>query len=165
MDELNEFIMVLNAECDVLRKAGVMPESVEEPWRYYSAPLDDEHAHQLLRSVLEAGRFTVEAEGFLQRGDDFWCSLAKAQGALLKSLSSHGKSISKVKGNSIGGRCKFDDVHYKIFCIADDFLAAGHPERGLAGKIAVELSKNGDDKTENQIREILKEQKHMLVTR
>lgn len=168
MDELDEFISVLNAECDVLKKAGVVSGLVAEPWRYYSAPLDDEHEYQLLRAVLEAGRFAVEAEGLVHLGDEVgaWYSLVKAQGALLKSLSSHGKKIAKKLGNSTGGQSKFDDVYYKIFCIADDLIAEGHDERGLAGKVAVQLSRqHGIDKTENQVREIRKKQKHTLVAR
>lgn len=160
MDELSEFISVLNAECDVLKKSGFMPTSIDEPWRYYSAPLDDEHSHELLRAVIEAGRFTVEAETFVLTGDEAgaWRSLAKAQGALLKSLSSHGKAMAKKIGNSTGGKSKFDNVHYMVFCIADDLLAAGHKERGLARKVADELNKRGYPKNENQVKKILNEQ-------
>jgi hypothetical protein len=167
MDEVEEFIAVLNAECDFLKKNGLMPKLVTEPWRYYSEPLCDENDFQLLRAVINAGQFTVEAESLAIAGDEVgaWGSLAKAQNALLKSLSRCGKKVAKEFGNSTGGKSKGDDVYFKIFILADDLLASGHPERGLAGKIAKKLSDQGYEKTENQIRRIRMKQKHTLVGR
>lgn len=80
MDELDAFISVLNVECEVLKKSGVMLKSVDEPWRYYSVPLDDELGT--------------------------WCALAKAQQALLMSLSAECKAKAKKLGQSKGGQSK-----------------------------------------------------------
>ena len=165
MKDLEDFIVILNSECDALKSKGLMLSSVSEPWRFYSAPIDGEHEYGILRSVLESGKFVVEAELSVSQGDelDAFKSLVKAQGAMLKSLSSHGKGIAKKKGNASGGKSKFDDVHYQIFCIADDLLEKGASERGLARKISDRLTDY--QKSENQVLDILKKQKHMLVNR
>ena len=125
MDEITEFIAVLDAECDVLKTKGQMLVSVSNPWRYYSPPLDDEREYEHLRSVLEAGRLTVEAESCAKAGDEAgaWCALAKAQQALLKSLSAKGRRIAKNSGHAKGGKSRNDKLRYQVFCIADDLLA------------------------------------------
>jgi hypothetical protein len=170
MDEIKKdieyFISVLNAECDVLKKKEQIQPSIVEPWRYYSAPLDDGHEYEHLTSVLEAGRFIVEAEKLVLTGDEdaIWSLLAKAQKALLKSLSSLGKKESKRLGHSRGGQFKTDGIHFKIFCIADDLIEAGGSWRGLAAKVTRILSEqHGILKDENKVRTILKEQKHLLA--
>jgi hypothetical protein len=167
MRELDEFILILNAECDRLKKVGLMPESIAEPWRFYSLPLDDEHEHELLRSVIEAGRFVVDAEAKIRNLDEngAWCSFAKAQAALLISLSSAGRLAAKKHGQAKGGSVKQDAVHERVFIIADDLLAAGACERGLAAKVANVLGKEEIGKTENQVRDILKSQLHMRLKR
>ena len=168
MDKLNEFILVLNDECDALKKEGLMPNEVSEPWRYYSPPVEGEHEFEQLRAVLEAGKYAVQAEEYAAAGEDLgaWRELAKAQGALLKLFSLHGRKEAKKLGNSKGGKAKAEGVHYKIFCIADDLLADGHVERGLARKVSEKLSElHNIEKNENQVRVILKKQNHMLVNR
>lgn len=158
MDELEEFISILNAECDVLKKNRLMPKSEDEPWRYYSYPLDDEHEFEHLRSIIEAGKYTVQAEQCVEAGDELGAchTLIKAQQSLLKSLSVMGKSKAKKLGNAKGGETKGESIHYEIFCIADDLLAAGHNKRGLAAKIAKKLNEKGIEKNENRINNILK---------
>lgn len=167
MEELQDFIGVLNSECDVLKAKGLMHQDQVEPWRYYSAPLDGEHQYELFRAVIESGRHTVEAELLHSEGDVLgaYKALSIAQAALLKSLSHCGKAEAKRIGNATGGKTKSDALHYQIFCIADDLLAQGESERGLARKVSEQLSFQGTHKTENQVREILKKQKHMLVNR
>lgn len=177
MDELGEFISILDAECDVLKKSGLMLNSKEQPWRYYSCPLDDEHEYELLRSVIEAGKYTVGAEKLVKAGDEpaAWRTLAKAQAALLKSLSSHGRAKAKTLGQAKGGQSRTkeqDDALYEIFCIADDllrtdeFLKRNDPFSGLAPKVADELAKRHEDPiSENQVRKILNKLKHTLVNR
>lgn len=159
MDELDEFISVLNAECDVLKKKGLMPKSEDEPWRYYSPPLDDEYEFEHLRAVLEAGKYTLEAEKCCDNGNDIglYQYLVKAQQKLLNFLSTQGKSNIKKLGNSKGGSSKNDTVHNEIISIAEELLLSGHEMRGLAAKIAkIYSNKTGIDKDENRIRDILK---------
>lgn len=167
MDEITEFIAVLDAECDLLKAEEQMLVSVAQPWRYHSDPLDDEPEHDLFWCVLEAGKWTVEAETCAGEGDETgaWRALAKAQQALLKSLSTKGRRIAKKAGNAKGGKRRNEGVRYKIFCIADDLLASDQKWRGLAARVAVELSKLDENKSETVIRKILKEQKHLLVNR
>lgn len=175
MDDLkkvfNDFIKLLAAECDILKKNGQIATTIKDPWRFYSPPLDDENSFELLRAVIEAGKFTVEAETLLACGDEngAWRSLAIAQSTLLQSLSSHGKLQLKKIGNSLGGKSisdESDESYYFIFCIADDLISKGNNERGLAAKISHQLQKKyGIDKDENKVREIFNKQKHLLVNR
>lgn len=159
MDEISEFISVLNAECEVLKKKGIVPVSVSEPWRYYSPPLDDEHEYEHLRAVLEAGKLAVEAETCTKTGDDAgaWCALAKAQQALLKALSARGRRIAKKIGQAKGGQGRDENLRHTVLCIADHLLESGQKERGLAAQVAIELSKEGLEMREDNIRKILKE--------
>ncbi|MGR5488482.1 hypothetical protein, partial [Vibrio alfacsensis] len=115
--------------------------------------LDGEHEHELFRAVIESGRHTVQAELLHSEGDVLgaYKALTKAQAALLKSLSHQGKSTAKKIGNSTGGKSKSDALHYQVFCIADDLLAQGESERGLARKVSEQLSFKGTNKTENQV--------------
>lgn len=168
MDELAGFISDLNAACENLQKKDLMPPLVKEPWRYYSPPLDDEHEFQPLRSVLEAGRFTVEAEFLFKIGDDSTAleKLERARQLLNKSQSKEGKAESKKRGNAAGGRSKVEGAHYEIFRIADDLLAEGADERGLAGKVSRRLmSETAYEKDENKVKVILNKQKHLRVDR
>lgn len=167
MDEVNEFISVLNAECEVLKKNGVMPISVDEPWRFYSSPLDDEHEYESLRSVLEAGKFIIQAESYVKSGNEAgaWCALAKAQQALLRSLSAKGRLQAKKIGQSRGGQSYDANIKYKIFCIAEDLMLSGESKRALAGQISKELKKEGLTMEDEAIRKTLKKLKHVLVDR
>lgn len=166
MKELNEFVSVLNAECAALKKKGLIQESIEEGWRFYSPPMDDEHEYEPLRSVLEAGRLMLKAEeALVSEEKSAWQLLAMAQGALLKSLSTHGKAIAKAKGNAKGGEFRSDEIYYLVFCLADDLIASGSPRRGLAAKINLGLAKKGITKTDGQVRSILKKINDKLVNR
>ena len=160
MDEIREFIAVLDAECDVLKKAGIMLPSEAHPWRFYSCPLDGEHEYEHHRSVFEAGKLALEAESCAKAGDDAgaWWALAKAQQALLRSLSAEGKTKARKLGNAKGGQSKDEKLDFQVFCIADDLRAAGYSERGLARKIVDKIG-GRDPKSEKLIRKILGEQK------
>lgn len=175
MDELNQFIKILNAECDKLKKLQQMQPHMKEPWRYYSPSLDQdiENDYQPLRAVINAGKFTIEAEKLVNAGkkNDAWKQLCLAQSALLKALSTNGKAKAKKIGNSLGGKADGEKTREAIFNIADDILSsdpiiASHPKwRGLTSKVANKLSEKGIDKTDNHIRRILKELKPILVNR
>lgn len=164
---IQAFIEVLNAECEVLKKAGLMPPSVEEPWRYPSAPLDDEHTHEHLRAVLEAGRCTVQAEQHLIAGEELlaWQSLSAAQQALLNHLSTLGRAAAKRMGQSKGGSAHNPKRRIKIIEAAEDLLPTGECLQdysklpcGLVPRTRERLEEEGFPISEAEIRKILKQQ-------
>jgi len=152
-EDLHEFINILNAECDVLKKEYPLMRSIEEPWRLYSSPLDDESKHDHLRAVLEAGRWTVAAES----SKEPLVELFKAQQALLRGITTYGKELRRKHYQSLGGQKGHDEkLREKIFYMADELLESGHEQRGLAAEISRRLSAEGIDKREDSVREIIK---------
>jgi len=129
-----------------------MPSDVNEPWRYYSPPLDDEYSHDHLRAVIEAGLWLVKAE----QADDPTVALMKAQQALLRAISAKGRADALDEARRRGGKVYNDKLYYKIFCIADGLECVGVPPRNICRRVSDELSKLGIEKTSSQIRRILK---------
>jgi len=157
MDEIDEFISILNAECEWLKNNDYMQKHIEEGWRSYSLPLCGEPDDDHFQAVFEAGKYTVEAESCLQDGceDGAWRALAKAQAALLRSLSQKGKAVAKKEGQKRGGRARGSDL--EVFCMIEDFLLSGEKKRGLARKVVDKLLANkGIVKTERQVNVIIK---------
>ena len=164
MDELKtklkDFIATLNAECDFLKKTNQIQTTIDEPWRFYSLGIDTENEYQLLRAVIEAGRYTVEVENLLRKGkeNDAWKQLSLAQMSLIKALSTRGKADGAT-------------TREKIFEAADDILGsdsaiAAHPKwRGLASKVANKLSEDNVVLSDNHVRKIIKDLKPLLVNR
>lgn len=167
MDELDEFIKVLRGECQVLIRAGKMMPDEPDAWRFYSPPLDGEYESDHLRAVLNAGKLTLIAEEYYSDGDSnaAFIYLAKAQAALLKSISSIGKAESKKLGRSRGGQSRDESIRKDVIYIADDLLNEGAAWRGLASKVAIKLSENGDELREGKIKQILDDEKSALLER
>jgi hypothetical protein len=167
MDELDEFIEVLRGECSVLIKNETMMPGDEDAWRYYSSPLDEEAESDHLRAVLNAGKLTLEAKKCYLEGNEngtFAC-LARAQAALLRSISAIGKAESKKIGRSQGGKSRNESVREEVVLIADHLIETGAPWKGLASKVANELSLKKIVMREDKIKQILDENATALLNR
>jgi len=157
MDEIDEFISILNAECEWLKNNGYMQKHIEEGWRFYSLPLCGEPDDDRFQAVFEAGRIVCQAEKLIKISDEAGAKklLASARGVLLKPLCAHGRRHSKLRGNSKGGSSKDEKFRELIFEMAEDLMLSGQPRRGLASKVAWKLSEKGQVVTDQKINNII----------
>lgn len=168
MDDLEKRIAELeselNEQCEVLIRLGRMPrlEPGERNWEFYSSPIDDVVEPDELRAVLEAGRLCMEATFA------YTCKNYESTGNLLNAAFEYLRRASSASGKKQriheyrvrAGRARRDEaIHFAIYEIADDLLAAGHSWTGLARKVSDKLAAREIYKDDTDILKVLKSQK------